>query len=268
MNIYMSIMNRRFLISSNDEQVVSYIKGAYSGYICNGNCTSRNIKRIDADHLLEHNTGTDKETIVDNAIVNSINSHEQYYLLHAGVLLLDNSAFLLCGKTKSGKSTACFLLQSIYNYTCISDDLAFINKTNLRVSSIYRPVKLRAPVVKKYDLLQKVVFCEYDSNGMERYKLITQKYDVNRSINDALVKAIIEIEYVTDENIQSTEELNGFSAIQTLLLNSYSQDRLKDSYGVITELVKSASIVKVKYNNPIYLNDIIVALSKKGVRYE
>lgn len=265
MNIYMSIMSQEFLISTVDEQIISYIQETYSGYICDKISASKALKRIDADYSLKCNSGAEKETIVDNAIVNLVNAHDQYYLLHAGVLLLDDEAFLICGKTKSGKSTACFLLQAKYDYICISDDLAFINKKNLCVTSIYRPVKLRKPVVKKYDLLQEVEFCEYDSEGTERYKLVTKSNDFGRNKKETLVKAIIEIEYVQDENIQSIEEISGCSAIQTLLLNSYSQDRLKDSYGVITELIKNVSIFKVKYNNPMYLNDIIIALSKKGV---
>lgn len=268
MKIYMSIMNQEILLSTVDKQVISYIQDVYACYICKENCTTESLKKIDVDKLLKYNTNVEKETAVDNAIVNLINSDEQYYLLHAGVLLLDDNAFLVCGKTKSGKSTACFLLQSFYDYVCISDDLAFINKSNLRVSSIFRPVKLREPVVRKYDLLHKVVFCEYDSDGTERYKLVTQSYKNNRIQQDAVIKAIIEIEYVPDESVQSIEEISGFSAIQALLLNSYLQDRLKDSYGVITDLIKKVKVVKVKYNNPSYLNNIIIDLLKKGVCYE
>lgn len=90
---------------------------------------------------------------------------------------------------------------------------------------------------------------------------MTQSYKNNRIQQDTVIKAIIEIEYVTDENIQSVEEISGFSAIQTLLLNSYLQDRLKDSYGVITDLIKNVKVVKVKYNSPTYLNEVIIDLS-------
>lgn len=259
MKIYMLIMDQEILVSTDDKQIISYIQNVYACYICKGSCAAESPKKIDIDRLLV-NANVEKETLVDNAIVNLINSNEKYYLLHAGVLLSDNHAFLICGKTKSGKSTACFLLQSLYDYVCLSDDLAFINKSNLRVSSIFRPVKLREPVVRKYDLLHKVTFCEYDSNGTKRYKLANQSYKKNQSQQDAVIKAIIEIEYVPDEISQSIEEINGFSAIQTLLLNSYLQDRLKDSYGVITELINKTKVIKVKYNNPLFLNDIITNL--------
>ena len=43
--------------------------------------------------------------------------------------------------------------------------------------------------------------------------------------------------------------------------NSYLQDRLKDSYGVITDLIKNVKVVKVKYNSPTYLNEVIIDLS-------
>lgn len=264
MNIYMSIMGQEILVSTDDQRIISYIQDVYACYISRQKCSMKFLKRLDMDMLLSSNTKVEKMTAVDNAIVNLVNSDEQYYLLHAGVLLLDDQAFLICGKTKSGKSTACFLLQSLYDYVCVSDDLAFINKNNLRVSSIFRPVKLRQPVVRKYNLLQKVVFCEYDSDGTERYKLANQNCQTDCNQQDAEIKAIIGIEYVPDETVQSIEEIRGIAALQSLLLNSYMQDRLKNSYGVITDLIRKTKIFKVKYSNPAFLNNIMIDLSKKG----
>lgn len=268
MNILLSIMGQEILMSTDNHQIIQYLRDTYFGYISKEEHISTTYKKLDIDALIKNNPFIDSLAAVDNSIINLLNSNEQYYLLHAGLLLLDKQAFIICGKTKSGKSSACFLLQSLYDYACMSDDIVFINKSNLRASSFFRPIKLREPVVEKYNLKQDVVFFEHDSDGIKRYILSNHQVPNNIKQQDFSINAIIRIEYVHDNYNQVVEEIKGVSALQSLLLNSYTQDRLKNCYGVMTNLIRTSKVYQVRYNSPEYLNEILKNLSKIGVYCE
>lgn len=258
-------MGQDILVSTNNHQIIQYLKDTYSGYISKEKYISATYKKLDVDEVIKSNPYVDSLAAVDNSIINILNSNEQYYLLHAGLMLLDKKAFIICGKTKSGKSSACFLLQSLYDYVCMSDDIVYVKKSNLRASSFFRPIKLREPVVEKYNLKSDVVFCEHDADGTRRYILSEHKVQNNFKEQDFPINAIIRIEYVHEKYNQEVKEIKGVSALQALLLNSYTQDRLKNCYGVMTNLIRTSKMYQVRYNNPEYLNKVLKNLSKKGV---
>ncbi len=256
MQLYLSIMNQTILVISKNQQIINYISGKYKTYAFKS-LLSNNVKRINMDEILCSNTQIKETEVIDNSIISILNSDDSFYMLHAGIVSDGNDAYLLCGKTKSGKSTACFLLQNMFNYMCMSDDLAFIHKKELWVSSLGITIKLRAPIVEKYKLQSQVRFCEYDSDGVKRFIFEEKTRDKLQCFNKKKIKAIIEVEYVNDIKLQSIEEIHGFDAIHVLLFNSYMQNRLSTSYGVIIELIKRVKVYRVRYCIPSFLNDFI-----------
>ncbi len=260
MKVAVKILDHTFIFFTNQDNICSYIKKEYGSYVIPYDLTETSHYMVDVDALVE-NSQIPFESVIKNVVINNIYSEGLYYIMHAGVIIMNDIAVLICGKTTSGKSTACFLMHELYGLGCMADDIALINRLSLTVEWIKSPIRLRQKVVDKYDLYSRVFECGSDGNGQKRFLLYENEYD--NTITEVPIGAVVEIQYVDDASLQSMVSVSGMEAVITVLSNSYSQDRLPENYGVIANLAQSIIIKKVRYHDPQYLYDVLVSSIKE-----
>ena len=262
MKIAVKILSNAFLFCSNNKEIVTYIRSEYEQYIVLEDFCGLDFHYIDIDILLKENHSS-YDSVIRNIIINTICANGLYYLLHAGIIVVNGTAVLLCGRTMSGKSTACFLMNKLYGFEFVTDDVAFINRSSLSVDGIRFPIKLREKVVNKFGLKKKASLVECNDSGENRYAV----HDHNKDIlgSQLPLGIIIEIQYVEDILLQSSKLLSGRDAFLTILSNSYSQNRLYDSYDAIIKLARKATVIKVKYHDPGYLYNVIISAMEKRI---
>jgi ABC-type proline/glycine betaine transport system ATPase subunit len=211
-------------------------------------------KTLLIDDLPEKNTEK-LISIIENTIIHTIMAKNKFYIIHAGVLLL-NDAILICGKSGSGKSTSCFLLDHLYKYKCLTDDIAFIDEGNFAVQCISMPIILREDAVQKYSLFNDALFVDYDKNNMKRYIIKSNIAPVNLNVSKN-VCLIVDLQYSSTEK-QSCTRITGDEAIKTILFNSYTQDKIYDHYITMINLLKRVNVIRVIYNDTDFLDNAIL----------
>ena len=256
MKVTVRILGHTFIFFTKQGNIYNYIKEEYGGYGINRHITETPCHIIDIDALAAHSR-VPFESIIKNVVINNIYSEGLYYIMHAGVIIVNGSAVLICGKTMSGKSTACFLMKELYGLRCMADDIAMINRFSLTVEWIKSSIRLRQKVVDKFDLRNRVLACESDGSGQKRFLLLGKEQD--NTITKAPIGAVVEIQYVEDVSLESLDSARGMEAVITILYNSYSQDRLHNNYDVIANLSRSIVIKKVRYHNPQFLYDALIS---------
>lgn len=178
---------------------------------------------------------------------------------HGATIIKNNKAFVIAGKSKSGKSTlSSTLLKRGYEFS--SDDIGVVEAKddNFIIHPSYPVQKLEKKAMKnlgynieKYEVYEK-------GKKRERYKVDRHDIFIDKPLP---IEAIFQIEVVDDDRDVSIHKVNGSEKLDFILDNLYFSKVEKllgmrpNYFKKCLDLAKSLSLYKIKRPNNKYTVD-------------
>lgn len=245
----LKILNKIYKFQIHNKFIDNYIVAMFSNFEINlsQNIPDHNITIQENYDILINGVYIKINTIDDcidkiNYIIKKqlIEENEDYLIIHGGIVKISNKYFVVIGKTKSGKSSFCALINELYGKS-YCDDIILINKTNNSFSNFEKAFSIRRGTIESYS------FIKYD------YIIKTEteyRYIINNSNGSISIRpsAIILLNY-NNLNNNSLVKLNKYQSMKILIGNSLSSKFPEECYSNFFNIINEYDFYHLNYTD-------------------
>lgn len=190
----------------------------------------------------------------------------QYLMIHSAVLSKNDKVVILPGDPGSGKSTLCAAMTA-QGWRLLSDELALIDKTDVTVHPVCRPISLKNQSIEiiktQFPSLQMGNRVHTNTKGDVAH-FILPNFSVNNSSAPAEPALIIFPKYSPDIQFEY-QELGKTEAFLKTIDNSFNYQYLGEhGFNVMADLIDRVSSYDIQYNNLDNAIDFIDKLMDVG----